>query len=1038
MMVMIAIFNGSIPKISTPSNNSLNLVKTLKSRTMKKAIRITAITLGILLLLLITLPFLFKPKIEALVKQEVNKQVEATVNWSKFSLTFFRGFPDLSVNLHELTVIGTPPFEGDTLMALDRFELRVSPLTALKKNFIVKSILLNRPVINGIVLADGTANWDILPPSEEDVSGERPVAGQSPETGAAATAEEAEGFEADDPAAETASDPTSSMGVSLEMFAIRDGRISYDDRPAGLKATVGSFNLEVRGDFSMEETDIDLAMIIHGIDASSGGIRYMKNGKLEVDLLAGADMVNSIYTLKKNEIRLNGLVLGAEGSVAMPADGSIIPDIRFFTRETSFRTLLSMVPAIYLSDFEALETSGSLSLDGTVTGIMKDSIMPDATLNLTVSNGFFSYPDLPKDVSDVQIALKVNYSGANMDATTVSLDRFHLLLGGNPFDMRMQVATPFSDMQVAGMVKGMIDFATLKDIVPMEELNLAGRLDTDLQWNTKMSYIENEQYELVDLDGRLTIEGVVVEAPDIPVPVQLQRMTMIFTPRFVNLETLDLLLGASDLHMDGRLTNFIPYVFDGQTVAGTLNVSSKLLDANEFLVEEVEAPGERSATAEPPSEERSPGTETASAGNATGDESGDESGGGPPEIPADSIAVPPAMKIPENIDFNMTLDLKKLVYDNIVVENLAGKVKVQDGVAILTGLNMNVLKGSVSVDGSVDTREEFTRADVKMNLIGVDIPTSYETFMTIKTLAPVAQYCKGTANVEMDLATLLDASLNPLYGSIDANGHLYARNLKVEQPASLEKLSSMLKNEKLKNLELDRADIRFAIRDGRVIVEPFDMNFESSKIVASGSHGIDQTMDYLLDMNIAKKDMGAAANEMMSSVTALAAGAGFTVPQSDYIRVKANITGTFRDPRVSTDLRGNLTSGEGTVKEAVKEAVKERVTEEVERVKDEVKEEVREEMTTRAAELIENAEAEKARLVKEAEEAGDKLVAEAEKRGEQLIREAGSNPLKQIAAKKSAEELVKQAEKQSARLVEEAETKGDAIVARAREEAAKL
>ncbi|MCA1747554.1 MAG: hypothetical protein LC655_07640, partial [Bacteroidales bacterium] len=59
-------------------------MKTIKSRTMKKVIRIIVITIGILLLLLITLPFLFKSKIEALVKQEVNKQVEATVNWSKF------------------------------------------------------------------------------------------------------------------------------------------------------------------------------------------------------------------------------------------------------------------------------------------------------------------------------------------------------------------------------------------------------------------------------------------------------------------------------------------------------------------------------------------------------------------------------------------------------------------------------------------------------------------------------------------------------------------------------------------------------------------------------------------------------------------------------------------------------------------------------------------------------------------------------------------------------------------------------------------
>jgi hypothetical protein len=1000
---------------------------------MKKVIRIIAITLGILLLLLITLPFLFKSKIEALVKQEVNKQVEATVNWSKFSLTFFRGFPDLSVNMHGLTVTGTHPFESDTLLTLDRFEIRVKPLTAFKEQIVVKSILLNRPVINGIVLADGTANWDIVPPTEEVISEERPVAGQSPENQAAAAAEEADDPGTDQPAAKTADQSaSSSINISLKMFAIRDGQISYDDQSADITAFIDNFNMEVKGDFSMEETDLEMAMVMWGIDASSDGIRYMKNGDLEVDMLAGADMVNSFYTLKTTEIRLNGMVIGAEGTVGMPADGSILPDIRFFSRETSFKTLLSLVPAIYMSDFESLEASGSLALEGTVKGMMKDSIMPDATLNLSVSDGFFSYPDLPKDVSDVQIDLKVNYSGTDMDATTVSVNRFHLLLGGNPFDMSMQIATPFSDMHVAGMVKGVIDFSTLQDIVPMEGLNLSGLLDTDLQWDTKMSYIENEQYELVDLDGRMTIEGMLVEAPDIPVPVQVQRMTMVFTPRFVNLETLDLLMGASDLHMDGRLTNFIPYVFDGQTVAGTLNVSSKLLDANELLDEEETVTGEPTAAEEAPSEEGSPGTEMASAEN----ESGEDVSEGP--APTDSLAVPPTTKIPENIAFNMTLDMKKLLYDNIVVENMTGRVAVKEGVARMSDLNMDLLKGKVSVDGEVDTREEFSRADVKLNMTNIDIPASYETFMTIKTLAPVAQYCEGTANVTMDLTTLLDASFNPLYESIDANGHLSTRNLKVEQPASLEKLSSMLKNEKLRNLELDRADIRFAIRDGRVLVEPFDMNFENSKIVASGSHGIDQTMDYLLDMRIAKSDMGGAANEMMNSVTALAAGAGFSVPQSDYIKVKANITGTFKDPKVSTDLRGNLTGGEGTVKEAVKEAVKERVTEEVERVTDEVKQEVKEEMTVRAAELIENAEAEKARLVKEAQQAGDKLKAEAKKQGEQLIKEAGNNPLKQIAAKKTAEELLKQAERQSARLVEEAETKGDAIVARAREEAAKL
>ena len=1033
---------------------------------MKKIIRIIVITLGVIFLLLIIVPILFKSKIETLVKQEINKQVEATVDWDRFGLTFFRGFPDLSVNLHQLSVTGKEVFAGDTLMSLDRFEFRVNPFSAVKKDIVVKSILLDRPMINGIVLEDGNANWDIAPApggvssagnqtSEAEALGQdtaqsekQTEAGEDAKTGQAGDPGEKNvtgksGKGADSDADATGDDDGgSAMNISLERFAIMNGRINYTDDAADLAASVGDLNLEIRGDFGTEQTEMELLMSINGIQATTGGIRYMRNGSIEMDVTAAADLVNSIYTLKNNEIRINGLVLGAEGTLEMPEDGSILPDIRYYTKETSFKTLLSMVPAIYLQDFEDLETSGSLSLEGTVKGVMKDSILPDVTLALQVRDGYFSYPDLPKDVSEVAIDLNLDYMGSDMDATTVNLQKLHLLLGGNPLEMQLQVATPFSDMQVAGMVKGLIDFASLQDIVPMEDVNLSGRLNTDMQWDTRMSYIENEQYEQVRLEGQLIIEDMLFEAPDIPVPVELQKMAMYFNPRFVNLETLNILMGSSDLHLDGRLTNFIPYVFDDQTVGGALNVTSALLDINALMPAD-EATGE---TLEGEDQSRAPGgttnqeeqsQEKTSQQAGAGAENQHEvkstehkAAGGEQQVPADTLSQPGGVKIPENIDFQLSLALQKVIYDNIVITQLSGDARVQEGVAYLEALSMGLLEGEVSVEGVVDTRGELTSADVQLDLSGIDIPASYETFVAIERLAPIAQYCEGSANVEMELTTLLDADLNPLYNSIDADGHLYTRNLKVEQPASLEKLAATLKNDKLRNLELEKADLRFSVRDGRVIVEPFDIDFDDSKITASGSHGIDQTMDYTLEMEIAKSDMGAGANELMNSLGNLAAGAGFQVPQSEYIKVKANITGTFKDPKVSTDLNGNFTSA----KETVKEAVKERVTEEVEKVE----EQVREEAGQKADELISTAEEEKARLVAEAQRAGDRLVDEARKQGEKLIEEAGNNPLKKMAANKAAEELVKQAEKKSANLAREAEEKGDAIIARAKEEAGRI
>jgi len=618
-----------------------------------------------------------------------------------------------------------------------------------------------------------------------------------------------------------------------------------------------------------------------------------------------------------------------------------------------------------------------------------------------VKDGYFAYPDLPKDVSDVQISLNVDYKGSDMDQSLVRLEQFHLLLGGNPFDMHMLIDHPVSDMHVAGRAEGVIDFASLQDIVPMEEMSLEGRLETDLQWDTKISYIEEGKFDQVDLDGVLNIEGVVLETSEIPVPLMLEKMNMLFNPSVVELAALDLKMGSSDLHMQGELKNFIPYVFDGQTVSGRLNVSSTLLNVNELLPEIEDD-----------------------------DESGEVPGDTLVPVPPDSLAEPATIKIPDNIDFSISLDMEKVLYGKISVENIEGDMRVIEGVAGLDQLRMHVVEGTVNMSGWVDTREEFAEADLKVDMKNVDIRSAYETFVSVEKLMPMAKFCQGSAQVDMEYHSLLDNSFAPLYESIEAKGNAYTRGLKFYKLNEFVPLGEMLKNEKFNNMAPDEVDVGFTVKEGRIIFNPFEMNVDDSKFIVSGSHGIDLSMDYKVDMNIAKSDLGAGANELMQGMTALATGAGIKIPQSDYIKVIAKIGGTFNHPKLTTDLSGNLQS----TGEAVQEAVEEKITQEVEKVE----EEVRDEASEKADKLIADAEEKAAHLVEEARKAGEALVKEAELQGEKLIEEAGSNPLKQVAAKTAAGELKRQAEKQSASLLSEAEIKAADLIQKAREEADKL
>lgn len=81
---------------------------------MKKTLKVSAIVIATLLLIMILTPFLFKSQILNLLKQEANKSLKAKVEFSDISLNLFRSFPNLSVSVPDIKVIGVEKFGKDT------------------------------------------------------------------------------------------------------------------------------------------------------------------------------------------------------------------------------------------------------------------------------------------------------------------------------------------------------------------------------------------------------------------------------------------------------------------------------------------------------------------------------------------------------------------------------------------------------------------------------------------------------------------------------------------------------------------------------------------------------------------------------------------------------------------------------------------------------------------------------------------------------------------------------------------------------------
>ncbi|MBP1668826.1 MAG: hypothetical protein H6Q21_1192, partial [Bacteroidetes bacterium] len=365
---------------------------------MKKFLKITVIVLAILFALILVVPFAFQGKILKIAKEQINKNINARVDFDRLRLSLIKSFPNVSVSLRSLTVIGLDEFEKDTLVKFNSFDATVDLISAIKmENIKVRKIILDKPVVYAHVLPSGKVNWDITKAGAEE--------------------------ETDTSVSEF------TTKIELKRFEIIDGAITYRDDSSHMSASTKNFDFLLTGDLAQDFSRLDILASTDLVNVVMDGIRYLKDASLKARISVDADLKNALYVLKENEISLNDLLLKFDGNISMPNEEDIGVDLKYGLARTDFKSVLSLVPALYMKDFQGLKTNGKLQLDGYVKGTYNETMMPNAGIKLLIQDAMFSYPGLPKSAENIRVDMDGFYDGRQMDNSTLDINKFHAELG---------------------------------------------------------------------------------------------------------------------------------------------------------------------------------------------------------------------------------------------------------------------------------------------------------------------------------------------------------------------------------------------------------------------------------------------------------------------------------------------------------------------------------------------------------------------------------------------------------------------------------
>ena len=918
---------------------------------MRKALKYTGISLLVFILLLFFIPIVFKSKIVSLVKTEINKNIEATVNFKDVSLSVFRHFPKLSIALEDISIIGLHEFKKDTLLSASTLDASVNILSVIKGNDMkVYGVYLQSPRIHALVNKDGRANWEIT---------------KGDTTGGLSSGE------------------SSAFKMNLEQYEIKDGYIVYDDQQAGMRAEIASLDHEGSGNFTEEIFTLSTKTTAGTANFTYANVPYLVNTKTGINAELEIDNKTSKYSFKDAAISVNELKLVADGFVQLDNDSTYSMDLKFDAPSNEFKNILSLVPAIYKTDFDKLKTSGTAAFKGFVKGVYSPQQLPAYKIDMDIKDGFFQYPDLPQPVKNIQLTAQIANPDGVTDHTVVDVKKGHIEMGGEPFDFRVLFRNPETSRYIDALIKGKLNLADVSKFIKLDgATKLAGTVWADVFAKGNLSALE-QKGGAFQAGGFLDIKNLFYASKDFPQPIQngnfkiqvennggvADATTIAISQGHMEVGkdpvdfTLNLSKPVSDVNFSGTakgkftLDNIKQFVAleAGTSIGGLLhadmNFSGSKADVDKKNYERIQANGVIDlANVAYSSKDYPDGIRISAAqlkfnpqnvalNNFEGDfqkthisangvlknmigyalREEELSGNinvatgkvnlndwmGTDTVTTTGTASSAPFLVPANMTLTINAQADAVEYDKVNYDNVKGVLLLKEETVRLQNVQAEALGGTMNFDGSYSTRLDKTRPDINLSysVKNIDVQKAFFAYNTIQKLMPIGRFLSGRLTSQFNMLGKLNGDMFPDLATLTGKGNLLVIEGALSKFQPLEKLANMLSVETLKGISLKDIKSHFEFANGKVLVKPFNVKVQEIDMQIGGVHGLDQSIDYIIGMKLPRKYLGTSGNSLINNLASQASSKGIPVNMSETVNLNVKMGGTINNPAIKADLK---------------------------------------------------------------------------------------------------------------------------------------
>lgn len=594
-----------------------------------------------------------------------------------------------------------------------------------------------------------------------------------------------------------------SLKFALEKISLKNVDVSLKDSKHKIKLNTSVKELNFKGKFIEDNYTLisDGSAYVNLFQVEK--IKYVQNKNVKFDI--EFDVSGSTYTIRKSETSINYTQLVSNGAFVIK-DSLQSLDINFNGKNLDIASTLSLLPEKFQNQIHDYESEGEFYASGECH--YKNGQPYILKSDFGIKKATITYKEKNTTLTNVNLLgnITVNENRSNLTLKNISAN-----LNNNNFTGDMEL-TNFKDPYLKLKLAANTKLEELIAFYPIDTLeNLSGSINMNAEIEGLISEMKTNAYcPSIKASGNAVITDLKATFKQTDKHINIPEGKLELNNRHLNVYGLQLIRGNSDVMLVGELPNFLSYLFDPkEPLTIVAHVTSDKIELEDFLF----GAGKSSENA--------------------------------------------SINIPNNLDFNVSVDVAHLTFGKFVADNIKGNMLLKNQKVALKDLSLNVTDGEVKLNIFADASGDNLKVSADCDLNKLNIQKLFSQLNNFGQATIKDDNLKGFVTANIDFSGTWDKKLKVDLNSINLTSSILIERGELIGFKPLESLAKYIDVNELKHIKFSTLQSAVEIKNRVITIPRTSIKSNAINMELWGTHGFDNVIDYhiqlLLSEIIAKR-----------------------------------------------------------------------------------------------------------------------------------------------------------------------------------------